>query len=98
MGGWVDWELRRGGDRVISYYNDNMLVVDELSVAAGLIVPEKYVVNRICDDGQVESTNLREYLSEVVKVTLPPVLDTGSCTGKQGGWERTPLARTALCR
>ena len=98
MGVWVDWELRRGGDRVISYYNDNMLVVDELSVAAGLIVPEKYVVNRICDDGQVESTNLREYLSEVVKVTLPPVLDTGSCTGKQGEWERTPLARTALCR
>ena len=84
MGVWVDCELRADGDRVISYHNDNMQVVDELSVASGLIVPEKYVVNRFRDDGEIESKNLREYLSEVVKVTLPPVSETGSCAGKQG--------------
>lgn len=83
MGVWVDWELRGGGDRVISYHNDNMQVVDELSVAAGLIVPEKYVVNRIRDDGGIESENLRKYLSEVVKVTLPPVPESVSGAGKQ---------------
>jgi len=60
-----------------------MQVVDELSVAAGLIVPEKYVVNRIRDDGGIESENLRKYLSEVVKVTLPPVPESVSGAGKQ---------------
>ena len=72
--------------------------MEKMSVAAGLVVPEGYVIKREREGGQVEKKNLREYLSEVVKVTLPPVPDTGSCTGKQGEWERTPLARTALCR
>ena len=48
-----------------------------------MIVPEKYVVNRIRDDGGIESENLRKYLSEVVKVTLPPVPESVSGAGKQ---------------
>lgn len=95
----VDSALLKDRKTIRSYgCSEEGRIVEKMSVAAGLVVPEGYVIKRERDGGQVEEKNLREYLSEVVKVTLPPVLDTGSCTGKQGEWERTPLARTALCR
>lgn len=69
-------------------------IATELNAVFDEVVPKGCVVSR-GDGGEVD---LRNYLSETVKVTVPPVPDTGSCTGKQGEWERTPLARIALCR
>ena len=46
------------------------------------MVPVNYVMDRRCDNGEIESKNLRKYLSEVVKVTLPLVPETGSGAGK----------------
>lgn len=69
---WIDEELPENTKSAISYFDENLQVADELLVAASLIVPEEYVVTRVRDNDEVESVNLRKYLSEVVKVTLPP--------------------------
>ena len=82
VGVWIDEELPDNIKLAVSYFDDNLQVVDELSVAAALIVPENYVVNRVRDNGVNESRNLKEYMSKVVKVTLPPVPKTGSGAGK----------------
>lgn len=84
MGVHVNRELQEERNRVISYRDENAQVANELSVAAGLIIPEKYIVHRFRDNGEIESKSLRNYLSEVVKVTLPPVPESGSVTGNQG--------------
>lgn len=72
MGVWVDRELQTIRNRVVSYSDVNLLIVDELAVAASLVVPEECVVKRRRDDGEDDSRNLRDYLSKVVGVTLPP--------------------------
>ncbi|VEI16159.1 Uncharacterised protein [Actinomyces viscosus] len=87
MGVWVDQALQATRNQVGSYSDVNLPVVDELAAVANLVVPKECVVNRGRDDGQVESTNLRKYLSEVVKVTLPTVPESGSGAGKQGEGE-----------
>ena len=69
---WIDEELPENTKSAISYFDENLQVADELLVAASLIVPEEYVVTRVRDNDEVASVNLRKYLSEVVKVTLPP--------------------------
>ena len=72
VGVWIDEELPENVKSAISYFDENLQVADELSVAASLIIPERYVVTRIRNNEEVELVNLRKYLSEVVKVTLPP--------------------------
>ena len=83
-GVWVDQALQESRNQLNSYCDANLQVVDEFAAAASLVIPEGCVVSRVYDGGSAESVNLRKYLFEVVKVTLPPVPDTGSCTGKQG--------------
>ena len=72
VGVWIDEELPENVKSAISYFDENLQVADELSVAASLIIPERYVVTRIRNNEEVELVNLRKHLSEVVKVTLPP--------------------------
>lgn len=71
MGVWADQTLQTTRNQVISYSDINLPVINELAVAASLVVPEECIVNRSRDDGSIESINLRKYLSEVVEVTLP---------------------------
>ena len=71
---------------VNSCVDRNVQIAAELNAVFDQVIPEKYVVTRICDDGEdgeIESKNLRNYLSEVVKVTAPPVPETGSGAGNQ---------------
>lgn len=81
----VDQCLLECRSSVNSCVDRNVQIAAELNAVFDQVIPEKYVVNRICDDGEdggIESKSLRNYLSEVVKVTLPPVPKTGSGTGK----------------
>lgn len=82
----VDQCLLECRSSVNSCVDRNVQIAAELNAVFDQVIPEKYVVNRICDDGEdgeIESKSLRKYLSEVVKVTLPPVPETGSGAGKQ---------------
>jgi membrane protein len=81
---WVDLALLKDRRLMTSYiFPEDPQISKKISVAAGLMVPVNYVMDRRCDNGEIESKNLRKYLSEVVKVTLPPVPETGSGAGKQ---------------
>ena len=55
-------------------------IVTELNAVFDEVVPKGCVVSR-GDGGEVD---LRKYLSETVKVTAPPVPESGSGAGKQG--------------
>lgn len=63
---------------VNSCVNRNLQVATELNAVFDQVVPKGSVVSR-GDGGEVD---LRKYLSETVKVTLPPVPETGSGAGK----------------
>ena len=81
----VDQCLLECRSSVNSCVDRNVQIAAELNAVFDQVIPEKYVVNRIRDDGEdgeIESKSLRNYLSEVVKVTLPLVPETGSGAGK----------------
>ena len=81
-GVWVNQALQESRNRLNSYCDVNLRVVDEFAAAASLVIPEGCVVSRVYDGSSAESVNLRNYLSEVVKVTLPPVPKSVSGAGK----------------
>lgn len=83
-GVWVDQTLQKSRNQLNSYCDANLQVVDEFAAAASLVIPEGCVVSRVYDGSSAESVNLRKYLFEVVKVTLPPVPKSGSGGGKKG--------------
>ena len=74
--------LQESRNRLNSYCDVNLRGVDEFAAAASLVIPEGCVVSRVYDGSSAESVNLRNYLSEVVKVTLPPVPKSVSGAGK----------------
>ena len=81
----VDQCLLECRSSVNSCVDRNVQIAAELNAVFDQVIPEKYVVTRICDDGEdgeIESKSLRNYLSEVVKVTLPPVPESVSGAGK----------------
>ena len=63
---------------VNSCVNRNLQVATELNAVFDQVVPKGSVVSR----GDGGEGDLRKYLSETVKVTLPPVPETGSGAGK----------------
>ena len=65
---------------VNSCVNRNLQVATELNAVFDQVVPKGSVVSR----GNGADVDLRNYLSQVVKVTLPPVLESGSGADKQG--------------
>ena len=73
---WLDRELLEKKERLVLYSSKGVQITEELSVAAGLVVPENSVVRR-----GSESVRLRDYLSNVVGLSLPS-MDTSS-TGSQ---------------
>ena len=80
---WVDLALLKDRRLMTSYiFPEDPQISKKISVAAGLMVPVNYDMDRRCDNGEIESKSLRNYLSEVVKVTLPTVSESGSDTGK----------------
>ena len=80
---WVDLALLKDRRLMTSYiFPEDPQISKKISVAAGLMVPVNYVMDRRCDNGEIESKSLRNYLSEVVKVTLPPVPESVSGAGK----------------
>ena len=80
----MDQTLQKSRNQLNSYCDANLQVVDEFAAAASLVIPEGCVVSRVYDGSSAESVNLRKYLFEVVKVTLPPVPKSGSGGGKKG--------------
>ena len=63
---WIDQALLENKARLASYSSKGVQVTEELSVAAGLVVPENFVMRR-----GSESMRLRDYLSTVVGLSLP---------------------------
>lgn len=65
----LDLMLLKDRVRLDLYFKEGVRIPDELAAVADLVAPKKYVMSR-----GTESENLRDYLSDVVRLSLPSML------------------------